>query len=135
MAAYVAALGLTVALFVAVAAFQDAQLLGEGKMGALFSGFVGLSAIGIGRLLGMSREAAGPDRPETPGAVAEKSGSCVLGAQVDGFGCSLVQFCGGIDVNDKAGRGACNSSDWSNDEPGDEAEDCRARQGECVPLG
>lgn len=51
MAGYVAALGLTVALFVASAAFTDPVLLGQGKMGALFSGFVGLSAVVIGRLL------------------------------------------------------------------------------------
>lgn len=55
MAAYVAALGLTVALFVASAAFQDPQLLGQGKMGALFSAFVGLSAVLIGRMLGMGK--------------------------------------------------------------------------------
>jgi len=55
MAGYVAALGLTVALFVAGAAFTDPDLLGQAKMGALFSGFVGLSAVGIGRLLGMRR--------------------------------------------------------------------------------
>jgi len=64
MAAYVAALGLTVALFVAGAAFQDPQLLGEGKMGALFSGFVGLSAIGIGRMLGMAK--GGVEASQTP---------------------------------------------------------------------
>ncbi len=51
MAGYVAALGLTVALFVASAAFVDPVLLGQGKMGALFSGFVGLSAVAIGKLL------------------------------------------------------------------------------------
>jgi hypothetical protein len=39
MAGYVAALGLTVALFVATAAFEDPTLLGQGKMGALFSGW------------------------------------------------------------------------------------------------
>ena len=53
MAGFVAALGLTVALFVAGAAFTDPTLLGQAKMGALFSGFVGLAAIGIGRLLGI----------------------------------------------------------------------------------
>ena len=53
MAGYVAALGLTVALFVASAAFVDPVLLGQGKMGALFSGFVGLSAVVIGRALGI----------------------------------------------------------------------------------
>ena len=55
MAAYVAALGLTVALFVASAAFVDPVLLGQGKMGALVSGFVGLSAVAIGRAIGMHR--------------------------------------------------------------------------------
>jgi NhaA family Na+:H+ antiporter len=55
MAGYVAALGLTVALFVASAAFQDPVLLGQGKMGALFSGFVGMSAVLVGRALGMAR--------------------------------------------------------------------------------
>ena len=55
MAAYVAALGLTVALFVASAAFVEPGLLGQGKMGALFSGFVGISAVLIGRILGMHK--------------------------------------------------------------------------------
>jgi NhaA family Na+:H+ antiporter len=51
MAGYVAALGLTVALFVASAAFVDPVLLGQGMMGALFSGFVGISAVFLGRLI------------------------------------------------------------------------------------
>ncbi len=55
MAGFVAALGLTVALFVAGAAFTDPDLLGQAKMGALFSGFVGIAAIMIGRMLGMGR--------------------------------------------------------------------------------
>jgi NhaA family Na+:H+ antiporter len=55
MAGYVAALGLTVALFVAGAAFVDPKLLGEAKMGCLFSGFVGLTAVSLGRALGVSR--------------------------------------------------------------------------------
>ena len=58
LAGFVAALGLTVALFVAAAAFPGAgevELLGQAKMGALFSGFVGLAAIGIGRMLGVNR--------------------------------------------------------------------------------
>ena len=59
MAGFVAALGLTVALFVAGAAFTDPTLLGEAKMGALFSGFVGLAAVLIGRMLGMK----GPKTP------------------------------------------------------------------------
>ena len=58
MAGFVAALGLTVALFVAGAAFTDPTLLGQAKMGALFSGFVGLAAILIGRSLGMNRREA-----------------------------------------------------------------------------
>jgi NhaA family Na+:H+ antiporter len=54
MAGFVAALGLTVALFVAGAAFGklDAGLEGQAKMGALFSGFIGVAAIVIGRLVG-----------------------------------------------------------------------------------
>jgi len=59
MAGYVAALGLTVALFVAEAAFLDPTLLGQAKMGALFSGFVGLSAVAVGRLLGMGSRGGG----------------------------------------------------------------------------
>lgn len=60
MAGLIAALGLTVALFVAGAAFpgespEIASLRGQAKMGALFSGFVGIVAIGIGRMLGINR--------------------------------------------------------------------------------
>ncbi|MCB9916381.1 MAG: Na+/H+ antiporter NhaA [Planctomycetes bacterium] len=55
MAGYVAALGLTVALFVAGAAFTDPTMQGQAKMGALFSGFVGMTAIVIGRALGFGR--------------------------------------------------------------------------------
>ncbi len=61
MAGFVAALGLTVALFVAGAAFTDPTLLGQAKMGALFSGFVGLAAILLGRMLGMNRSRAEDD--------------------------------------------------------------------------
>jgi len=53
MAGFIAALGLTVALFVAAAAFTDPVLLGQAKMGALFSGFVGLAAILLGKALRM----------------------------------------------------------------------------------
>jgi NhaA family Na+:H+ antiporter len=59
MAAYVAALGLTVALFVASAAFVEPGLLGQGKMGALFSAFVGLSAVAVGRALRMHESGDG----------------------------------------------------------------------------
>ncbi|MCA9511532.1 MAG: Na+/H+ antiporter NhaA [Myxococcota bacterium] len=53
MAGFIAALGLTVALFVATAAFRDPVLQGQAKMGALFSGVVGLVAVALGRALGM----------------------------------------------------------------------------------
>jgi len=66
MAGFVAALGLTVALFVATAAFVDPALLGQAKMGALFSGFVGLAAIGIARILGMAKSAGTPAEEELP---------------------------------------------------------------------
>ncbi|MEM7413628.1 MAG: Na+/H+ antiporter NhaA [Myxococcota bacterium] len=56
MAGYIAALGLTVALFVASAAFTDPVLLGQGKMGALFTGFVGITALAIGGVLLGPRE-------------------------------------------------------------------------------
>jgi len=62
MAGFVAALGLTVALFVASAAFVDPLLQGQAKMGALFSGFVGIAALGLGRSLGLGREAEGAER-------------------------------------------------------------------------
>ena len=72
MAGFVAALGLTVALFVAAAAFTDPILLGQAKMGALFSGFVGLAAILLGRILGMTRSEA---EEEAAGEVATPSTS------------------------------------------------------------
>jgi NhaA family Na+:H+ antiporter len=72
MAGFVAALGLTVALFVAGAAFTDPTLLGQAKMGALFSGFVGLAAILLGRSLGMNRREA---EKEDAGEVAATSAS------------------------------------------------------------
>lgn len=53
MAGFVAALGLTVALFVATAAFVDPTLQGQAKMGALFSGFVGIVAVPIARAMGI----------------------------------------------------------------------------------
>ncbi len=55
LAGYVAALGLTVALFVASAAFTDPRLLGEAKMGALLSGLVGVSAVAWHKLSGSNR--------------------------------------------------------------------------------
>ena len=63
MAGFIAALGLTVALFVAAAAFTDPVMQGQAKMGALFSGFVGLAAILIGRALGMGKRSK-PSSPE-----------------------------------------------------------------------
>jgi len=61
MAGFVAALGLTVALFVATAAFAEPVLQGQAKMGALFSGLVGFVAIALSRLLGIGREVELPD--------------------------------------------------------------------------
>ena len=54
-AGFVAALGLTVALFVAGAAFTDPGLQAQAKMGALFSGGVGFAAIALGRSLGVGK--------------------------------------------------------------------------------
>ena len=53
MAGFIAGLGLTVALFVAGAAFTDPGLQGQAKMGALFSGLIGFVAIGLGKVLDM----------------------------------------------------------------------------------
>ena len=44
------------ALFVAGAAFTDPVLQGQAKMGALFSGFVGLAAILLGKALGFGKQ-------------------------------------------------------------------------------
>jgi len=67
MAGFIAALGLTVALFVAGAAFpMDDSLRGQAKMGALMSGFVALAAILIGRMFGFNK----PD-PEAESVPAE----------------------------------------------------------------
>lgn len=57
MAGFIAALGLTVALFVAGAAFPAdlAVLQGQAKMGALFSGAVGIAAVVLGRMLGFGK--------------------------------------------------------------------------------
>lgn len=53
MAGFIAALGLTVALFVCGAAFPtDLALQGEAKMGALFSGLVGVVAVVIAKAMG-----------------------------------------------------------------------------------
>ena len=63
MAGFIAALGLTVALFVAGAAYPvDLALQGQAKMGALFSGFVGLVAILIGKAMGFGNSASGNAR-------------------------------------------------------------------------
>ncbi len=56
MASFIAALGLTVALFVATAAYLDPGLQGQAKMGALLSGGVGLAAVPLARLVGIRRD-------------------------------------------------------------------------------
>ena len=54
MAGFIAALGLTVALFVASAAYTAEPVLqGQAKMGALLSGAVGLAAVPLARLIGI----------------------------------------------------------------------------------
>ncbi len=56
MAGFIAALGLTVALFVAAEAYLMPDLQGQAKMGALLSGGVGLAAVPIARLLGIRKQ-------------------------------------------------------------------------------
>ncbi|MEL6759940.1 MAG: Na+/H+ antiporter NhaA [Myxococcota bacterium] len=58
MAGFIAALGLTVALFVASAAFTDLALQTEAKMGALLSGLVGIAALVLGRALGFGSKSS-----------------------------------------------------------------------------
>ena len=58
MAGFIAALGLTVALFVAGEAFSSGELLTQAKMGALLSGLVGVVAVLIARPLGFGRRSS-----------------------------------------------------------------------------
>jgi NhaA family Na+:H+ antiporter len=95
MAGFIAALGLTVALFVSGAAFPtDAALQGQAKMGALFSGLVAVVAIVLGRAFGLSRPAplgAGPGGSgnATPGDPHHtKSSPADLPAALPGRGAS-----------------------------------------------
>jgi hypothetical protein len=67
--------------------------------------------------------------PETPPNTA-----------VDSNGCSLVQFCSGIDMSVKHGQNVCNRSDWKNDEPLENKGNCEAiKEGQggtnyrCIP--
>ena len=59
MAGFIAALGLTVALFVASEAYADPVLRGQAKMGALLSGLVGVVAVLMGRMLGFGQSKSG----------------------------------------------------------------------------
>jgi len=70
VAGFIGALGLTVALFVAGAAFTDPLLQGQAKMGALFSGLVGIAALFIGKALGLGKrtQPAGENRGESEAA-------------------------------------------------------------------
>jgi NhaA family Na+:H+ antiporter len=55
-----AGIGFTVALFFATASFPPGLILDEAKMGALFSFFASVVAIGVGRALGVSRRRGSP---------------------------------------------------------------------------
>jgi hypothetical protein len=61
-------------------------------------------------------------------------------SDVDSDGCSLTQFCTSIDASTKIGEKICKSSDWKNDEPLGNPEDCAVqKQGKgqpsvCVPV-
>jgi NhaA family Na+:H+ antiporter len=69
MAGFIASLGLTVALFVADAAFSDTLLKGQAKMGALLSGLVGPLAL-LGARVFRVGEARGAESTE-PAATAD----------------------------------------------------------------
>ncbi|MFQ5504646.1 MAG: Na+/H+ antiporter NhaA, partial [Planctomycetota bacterium] len=85
MAGFVAALGLTVALFVAGAAFIEPVMQGQAKMGALFSGFVGVAALLLGRMLGFGKANASlpegePGTAERPAAASTRAAGGPAGA-------------------------------------------------------
>jgi NhaA family Na+:H+ antiporter len=63
VAGFIAALGLTVALFVAAEAYLDPVLQGQAKMGALLSGAVGLASVPVARALGI-RKLLDDDAPD-----------------------------------------------------------------------
>jgi hypothetical protein len=66
LAGVVAAVGLTVALFVAGVAFSNPALVGSAKMGALLSSLAAPLALVLGKLLGVKRKermAEGEPRP------------------------------------------------------------------------
>ncbi len=76
MSGFIAALGLTVALFVADAAFSDDLVMqGQAKMGALLSGLVGMAALVLGRLLGVGEAADDEARLAASGASKEARAS------------------------------------------------------------
>ncbi len=64
VAAVIAGLGLTVALFVSTQAFTQPDLQGAAKMGALLSGAAGLLAFVLGKVLGVHLNAGGPAAEE-----------------------------------------------------------------------
>lgn len=61
LAGFIAALGLTVALFVAAEAYVEPSLQGQAKMGALLSGAVGLVAVPLARWIGIRPESQDDD--------------------------------------------------------------------------
>ncbi len=75
MAGFVASLGLTVALFVADAAFTDDALGGQARMGALFSGGVGIAAILLGRAFGFGRRATAQSGAAAPAVARDAAAS------------------------------------------------------------
>jgi hypothetical protein len=72
------------------------------------------------------------------GDSADACAATPAGDEVDQAGCSLAQFCAGIDVATKAGAKACKKADWSNDEPvmGKKQADCAVDKVAdlCVPA-
>ena len=50
------------------------------------------------------------------------------GQTIDASGCSHGQFCASLAV-----PAVCNNGDWQNDEPLGNAQDCKAKQGTCMP--
>jgi hypothetical protein len=65
---------------------------------------------------------------------ADRCEATPAATEVDVAGCSLAQFCRGIQVGDRRGRVACSLADWRNDEPVGSPRDCRAVGALCQAL-
>jgi hypothetical protein len=69
--------------------------------------------LGVCRADPLLQDADGDGRPD----VLDLCPDTPPGIEVDANGCSVAQFCGGVDATTIMGRTICRHSDWKNDEP------------------